>query len=149
MPEVTEVTIVRVEAAPIAAVRSDGRVAAGDIPRELIALLDRVWPVLRAQPDVPHGHNVAIYWPDGSMTAGVQVGDGFEPRDGVELLQTPAGRAATAAHLGPYAQIGRTHDAVREWCAGNGHTTSSCWEVYGDWEEDEARLRTDVVYLLR
>ena len=40
--------------------------------------------------------------------------------------------------------------AVREWCAEQGHTLAGPnWEVYGDWTDNPAELRTDVFYLLR
>ena len=35
------------------------------------------------------------------------------------------------------------------WCRANGHRmTGTCWEVYGDWFDDWAQVRTDVFYLL-
>jgi hypothetical protein len=27
--------------------------------------------------------------------------------------------------------------------------TETCWEIYGDWDEDPAKLRTDIFHLLR
>jgi hypothetical protein len=36
-----------------------------------------------------------------------------------------------------------------QWCRHHGRQISMpYWEVYGDWEEDPSKLRTDVYYLL-
>jgi effector-binding domain-containing protein len=45
------------------------------------------------------------------------------------------------------------HNAIRRWCASNGHTLSGPnWEVYGHWQDawniHPSQLRTDVYYLL-
>jgi effector-binding domain-containing protein len=65
-------------------------------------------------------------------------------------LQRAAPRSiATTAHWGSYARLGAAHRAVIEWCRVHGHRLAgSRWEVYGHWTEDEAKLRTDVYYLL-
>ncbi|HZP57974.1 MAG TPA: GyrI-like domain-containing protein [Dehalococcoidia bacterium] len=110
-----------------------------------------MWAALRAQPNVRRGHNVAIYHNGRTMTVGVQIdAAAFQPRAGVTLSATPAGRAATATHIGPYAEMRRTNDAIIAWCREAGLQLSGpSWEVYGDWEEDESNARTDVYYLLR
>ena len=53
-------------------------------------------------------------------------------------------------HYGPYDRLGAAHDAVMAWCREHGHKTAlPFWEIYGDWEDDPAKLRTDVLYLLK
>ena len=45
---------------------------------------------------------------------------------------------------------GGRHGAVRDWCKAGGHELEGTnWEVYGHHEEDPAKRRTDVYYLLR
>ncbi len=66
---------------------------------------------------------------------------------------TPAGPVATTTHFGPYGRLHEAHDAIRRWCAGNGHTLAGPnWEVYGHWQDawnsDPGQIRTDVYYLL-
>ena len=35
-------------------------------------------------------------------------------------------------------------------CRQHGHETAlPLWEIYGDWDDDPAKLRTDVLYLLK
>jgi effector-binding domain-containing protein len=129
--------------------RTTGPQLAGDIRR----LLDKVWPVLRQQ-GVQTGHNVVIYYNDGddgsfAIEAGVETITSFTPTGEVQRTATPAGEAASTAHCGEYSQLGAAYAAVTEWCTGNGRKQAGVtWEVYGDWAEDPADLRTDVFFLL-
>ena len=119
---------------------------------DIIAALDQVWPVLREQ-GARTGHNVVIYQPDegGGLTidAGVEVPDGFTARGAVRRVDTPAGEAAAVTHYGDYADLARAYAALEQWCTGGGRQPAgTSWEVYGDWEEDPAKRRTDVYFLL-
>jgi effector-binding domain-containing protein len=54
------------------------------------------------------------------------------------------------AHIGPYEQLRISHAAVIEWGRQNGYRlTGTCWEIYGDWNDDPAKLRTDIFHLVR
>jgi effector-binding domain-containing protein len=62
---------------------------------------------------------------------------------------TPAGKVAAALHVGPYARLRETHDAIHAWAAANKMTfAGKSWEIYGDWCDDPAKLETRVEYLL-
>ena len=64
--------------------------------------------------------------------------------------ETPSGLAVATAHIGPYEQLRISHDAVVEWSQQNGYRLSGiCWEIYGDWDDDAAKLRTDIFHLMR
>jgi effector-binding domain-containing protein len=133
--------------AAVSAVTTLDRLSA-DIPR----LLDQVWPRLREQ-GTRTGHNVVVYRPAeaGAFTidAGVEVFSGFTESDPVRRVDTPAGEVAMTAHFGEYSALGGAYAALEQWCAANGrHSAGVNWEVYGDWDEDPARLRTDVYALL-
>ena len=108
-----------------------------------------VWPVLREQ-GVVTGHNVVVYRPPGlSIEAGVEVFGDIVETDNVRRSSTPAGRVATTASWGDYSKIGAAYEALERWCADNGgRPAQTNWEVYGDWEEDPARRRVDVFFLL-
>src|SRR5262249_28162531 len=70
--------------------------------------------------------------------------------DGVVCSSTPAGLVATTAHFGPYARLGEAHQAILRWCADHGYKLAGpSWEVYGHWDDDPAKLRTDIYYLLQ
>lgn len=62
---------------------------------------------------------------------------------------TPAGEVATVAYFGDYAEMASGYAALDEWCAANGRRRAGVsWEVYGDWNDDPAKLRTDIYTLL-
>jgi effector-binding domain-containing protein len=53
-------------------------------------------------------------------------------------------------HIGPYDRLGQTHDAIHAFAAANDRTfAGKSWEIYGDWNDDPAKLETTVMYLLR
>lgn len=119
-----------------------------EIPR----LLDQVWPLLREQ-GARTGHNVVVYHPAeaGAFTidAGVEVFSGVTESGPVQRVETPAGEVAVTAHFGEYSALGGAYAALDQWCAASGrHSAGVNWEVYGDWDENPARLRTDVYTLL-
>ena len=147
-----EVTVSTVERQLVAAARQ--RTTFGNIAREIGPLLGHPWALIRATQGLrSDGDNVAIYWDEsgrGSIEVGVQVVSDFEPTETVVCSATPAGTVARTAHFGPYNRLGPAHDAVRMWCKKNGREiVPPFWEIYGDWSEDPAKLRTDVLYLLK
>ena len=120
-----------------------------ELPTRLRPVLDPVWEFVRVR-GFTTDHNVFVYRPEGDgllVQLGVEVAEPFDDTDDVVCVRTPAGNAATAVHVGPYHRLGETHDAVTSWCrAHDVSLTGTGWEVYGDWEDDPARLRTDVFH---
>jgi effector-binding domain-containing protein len=119
---------------------------------DIVRLLDVVWPVLREQ-GVRTDHNVVVYrgGAGGTLTVdvGVEVLSSFEDRGEVRRVLTPSGEVATAAHFGEYSDMGLAYAALERWCADHSRSPAGVnWEVYGDWEEDPAKRRTDVYFLL-
>jgi effector-binding domain-containing protein len=140
-----------VRARPLAAIGAQ-------IPRErlgadIIRLLDIVWPVLRAQ-GARTGQNVVVYRAAANdhelaVTVGVEVPDGFEPSGEVRPAATPPGEVATTAHFGEYSRLAAAYTALEQWCAANDRRPAGVnWEIYGDWDDDPAKCRTDVYFLL-
>jgi effector-binding domain-containing protein len=110
-----------------------------------------VWSFFRSANLPKPGRNVAVYLDDVmNIECGAEIAQPFSGNDRVVCSSTPAGTVATAAHFGPYNGLGHAHDAIRKWCSACGHELARpCWEVYGHWDADPAKLRTDVFYLLR
>ena len=113
-----------------------------------------VWNYLRAQGIRSGGHNVVFYFDEGRPEFRIEIGADvltpFEGSDGVLCSATPGGRVATTRHIGPYSRLSEAHSAILAWCDENGHSrTSVSWEVYGHWNDDPAKLETDVFYQLR
>ena len=142
---------------PLAAVFE--RVRQRDIGTRVRPNLDQVYAFLKEHPDLRFrgAHNVLLYRhkddprTDGRMHVeyAVQVRRPFARTGDVFASATPAGRIATATHVGPYERLGDTHGAVQRWCSANGHPLAGIdWEIYGDWTDDPTKLETTVCYLL-
>ncbi|HEY1484998.1 MAG TPA: GyrI-like domain-containing protein [Micromonosporaceae bacterium] len=122
-------------------------------PKAWGPMLDKVWGFLRG--DAPaglyqHGHNIMLYKDDvPNVEVGVQVTGSFEPAGDVVASTLPAGLVATATHTGPIAEIGDTHQAVRDWTEANGYRLAGPhWEVYGDPDRSTGHFDVDVFWSL-
>jgi len=142
---------------PLAAVLE--RVRRREIGARVVPNLDKVYAFLKLHQELrfPGAHNVLLYrrkddpQTDGKMHVeyAVQVRGVFARTDEVFASATPSGRTATATHVGPYERLGETHEAVQRWCkAGHYELAGVDWEIYGDWNDDPAKLATKVCYLL-
>jgi effector-binding domain-containing protein len=140
------------EAGPrrLAAIRAT--VEPAQLGASIIGLLDKIWPVLREQA-VETRHNVVIYYGASPGTldvaVGVEVPSGFTAAGEIRDVSTPVGPAATTAHFGEYSDLGGAYEALEHWCEAHARPAAGVrWEVYGDWEEDPARRRTDLYFQL-
>lgn len=145
-----EVRVERAAQRALASVRAS--VDRSRLGAEIIRLLNLVWPVLREQ-GVRTGHNVVVYHGGDTATlaveAGVETFSDFEDRGEVRRSATPAGEIATTAHHGEYSEMQGAYQALERWCRDNGRRRSGVsWEVYGDWDDDPTKRRTDIVFLL-
>jgi effector-binding domain-containing protein len=116
--------------------------------------LDKVYDAVKAGHVRQNGQNVMVYHSreDGrvDIECGVETEARFEPVGEVVYCETPSGTTVTTAHIGPYQELGTSHNAVVRWSRVNGYQlTGTCWEVYGDWNNDPAKLRTDIFHLVR
>jgi effector-binding domain-containing protein len=116
-------------------------------------MLNKVWSFLRG--DAPEGlykqgHNIMLYKDDvPHVEIGVQVSGSFDPADHVLASTLPGGLVAIAAHTGPIAKIGDTHQAVCEWGKANGYRLAGpCWEIYGDPNPSTGDFDVDVFWSL-
>lgn len=137
---------------PTAVVRR--RAAANELSKIIPEACGMVWNVVRAQQIQGAGRHVAVYL-DGeiNLEVGVELQSPFAGRGEVIGSALPSGLIATTTHLGPYNQLGMAHQAIRDWCATQGHTLAGPnWEIYGHWQDawncDPSKIRTDVYYLL-
>jgi len=100
-----------------------------------------------------HGHNFILYHegtPDEiRMTVGVldRVPGGADAE--VKPVHSPGGRVITAAHRGDYSQMKVTYGGLYADAKARGlKLTPLSMEVYGDWSEDPAKVRTDLYLYL-
>jgi effector-binding domain-containing protein len=147
MVEIERVTTL---ARPTAVVR--GETTQPEIPKKLIEFLDEVYAAAKSGAFTQDGQNIAVYGVNANpfpMEAGIEVAPGFtEPAGRVVPSTLPAGEAVRAVHVGPYQELRRTYEAVQAWARNEGVALGVCWEVYGDWEEDESKLTTEVFHLI-
>lgn len=133
------------------------KVAIGGVGAVWRPALDQVWAFLHTHPGLrTDGHNVFLYHHPAQrgdpmdVDFGVEVVREFGPLGEIKPVKTPAGEVATATHIGLYDRLGQTHDAIHAWAAANDRVfAGKSWEIYGDWNDDPAKLETTVMYLLR
>ena len=144
-----QIEVKRVEAQTTAVVRRRTRLE--ELSTVVPQACGEVWAFIRS-PGLPRpGRHLAVYLDDVmNIEVGVEVDQPFTGSGPVVCSRTPAGTVATTAHFGPYNRLGEAHEAIHKWCKENGRTpVRPCWEVYGHWDDDPAKLRTDVFYLLQ
>ena len=153
MPMEYDVAVETAQAELVAAVRA--KVPITGIARAWKPALDQVWAFLKRNGEVGPGHNLFLYHhPERRNEAmdidfGVQVARPFEREGDVRCVETPAGEVATTVHVGPYDRLGDAHNAIRAWCAANNRKIAGAsWEIYSDWKDDPALLKTTIKYLL-
>ena len=123
---------------------------------EILALLGRVWPVIKSNAIPCDGINRVVYEGDCTVFAGVVVGPGAEAMPaaaggaGLERKTVRLTRYAVWKHIGPYRLIPATGAAMTKALEAAGHRTG--WpmvEVYGHWTSDESKLETETFVALR
>lgn len=138
----------------LAAVRR--RVRVGEVGSAWKPALDLVWEFLGSNQGLrTDGHNCFLYRrPERGEAVmvvdfGVQVVRSFPDAGEVICTETPAGEVVMTTHIGSYGKLGAAHQAIESWRASTRRTFGAySWEIYGDWTNDEAKLETQVVYLL-
>jgi effector-binding domain-containing protein len=146
------VRLERLAARPLAVVRR--RATSQELSKVVPNACGTVWNVIRAQKVSGAGRHVAVYL-DGqiNLEVGVELDGSFTGHGEVVVSATPPGLVATTTHFGPYQRLHEAHEAIRQWCAANGHVLAGPnWEVYGHWKDewnsDPSKICTDVFYLL-
>jgi len=148
---------VRVEkiskARPLAVVKTVAR------PEEFSRLVPKycgvVWNALKAKGVKGAGRHIAIYRDEVvNLEVGVELEKRFDGEGEVVGSSVPVGLVASTVHLGPYQKLDKAHGAIKEWCGRNGYALAGPkWEIYGhwvqEWNNDPAKIRTDVFYLLK
>lgn len=135
----------------VAGVRAE--VPKGRVGQEFGRYLDQVYAAGRSGSVQLDGQNVFIYRGAAGniLTVDFCVGAKapFAAAGAVTPLQTPHGPVAMTTHVGDYGRLGDANAAILAWCRARGRTLAGpSWEVYGHWDPDPAKLRTEVYCLL-
>ena len=87
-----------------------------ELPEVFARIFPAVYEALTRQGVTDMGHVISVYHTmdteQMTISAGIEVGDGVEPGEPLELLEMPAGDVIKADHIGPYDQLAATHEAV-------------------------------------
>ena len=120
------------------------------LARVVPAACGEVWEFARASHLPRPGRHLAVPGWRINLEVGAEVFQPFDGNERVSCSKTPAGTVATTVHMGPYNRLHEAHEAIHRWCTMNGHAMAGpSWEVYGHWDDDPAKVRTDVFYLLQ
>lgn len=143
-----------VEVAPVLLAVAEAVVPRREIPARFRGLFDIAYGWLRTAEVRQAGHNYALYDHCTEHALRVRVGfpvsAPFAHTESMQCVELPAGRAAHATHVGPYGLMQSTYGVLHAWCAREGLSLGGeSWEVYGDWNDDQSRLVTDIYVRLR
>jgi effector-binding domain-containing protein len=148
-----DLTVRQIEALPRPLAGIAERVAPNALSAAISGLLGEVWQHLNSENILSTGHNVVLYNapadPDFDALFGVEVHEKFAPAGRIVAAETPGGPVAMAVHWGEYTGLPDAHATVRYWLDAQGlRRAGPSWEIYGDWNDDPKKLRTDIFYLL-
>lgn len=100
-----------------------------------------------------HGHNFILYSDEtkegGTLLIGVLDRQPGRADPDVKAAHVPGGRVITATHWGDYAQMRTRYDVLHAEVKAKG--LKRIWkslEIYGDWSDDPAKVRTDLYLYL-
>jgi effector-binding domain-containing protein len=130
-----------------------GKASFEELKTEIQRLIDLVYDSIKDIDVGQTGQNIVLYGEhldEMEIEVGVEVPAPIQSQGPVVASSLPAGTVAKTTHVGPYSDVHKAHLAIKEWSDENGrHLAGPNWEIYGDWNDDESKLETDVYYLLR
>ena len=146
-----EIRVEDVEPQTIASVRRRAKIP--QLSTVVPAACGEVWNFVQTAGIPDPGRHVAVYRDGGDgqldVEIGVEVASPFTGDGTFSCSATPAGTVATTVHIGPYNRLGEAHEAIARWCRDHHRDPAGInWEIYGHWDNDPEKLRTDVFYLL-
>ncbi|MCQ6557792.1 GyrI-like domain-containing protein [Paenibacillus mendelii] len=112
-------------------------------------LLDEVWTEVRGKKLSHNGINHVLYDCDNLLFAGVELLSPVESDSVLMKREVSFHHYAYWKHIGPYSQLGATHDSIRQAIQASGRQrTYPSMEIYGHWDEDPYKLQTEILYPL-
>ena len=113
---------------------------------EIIGLLNRVWPVVKAGAIPNKGINWAEYGENGEIFAGIEADIPDPAAVGLERRTVRLAKYAEWKHIGSYSKLGETYDALYKAVGAMGlRAGRPLVEMYGHWTNDESKLETTIL----
>jgi effector-binding domain-containing protein len=144
-------SIVTVERQLTAVVKT--QVPMNEIPQAQRSSRSKIDAALKSLDVGPIGHSCTFWRPPTEgrlyMEPGVVVARAFEPAGEVVPSDLPAGRAAHFLLVGSFEGLPGAWNALLGWCRQEGLKLAGAnWEIYGDHNDDPAKLQTSLYALL-
>lgn len=144
--------IVTVE--PVILALTQAELLRSEISVRIRGMYDITYSWLRSADVRQVGKNYAFY--DECTNQNLRVRVGF-PVSGlfldtelVKCIELSAGRAAHVTHVGSYGNLAVTYRVLTDWCLRERLPLSGeSWEIYGDWNDEPSKLKTDLYLRLR
>lgn len=112
----------------------------------MFAAMDETWKIVRGNSIPNGGMNHVVYTNGQRVFAGVEIEGSVDPSWGLEQVDLLIPRCVYYCHVGAYDLLGRAYAGVDEEIAARGlGTTGLSLEIYGHWNEDPAKLVTELL----
>ena len=113
-------------------------------------LMDKMWQIVKSNNLENKGLNIWVYDQDEKIFAGVEL-NVFPTHDtGLEQKNITLSKYAYYKYIGPYNQIQKAGQNMKEELKRMGLVTSLPYiEIYGHWTNDETKLETELLMCLK
>jgi effector-binding domain-containing protein len=143
-----------VTVAPVLLALTQAELLRSEIPARIRGMFDITYSWLRSADVRQAGHNYALYDKCTKHSLRVRVGfpvsGPFHDTESIHCIEFSPGPAAHATHIGPYVNLHVTYRLLAEWCLQEHLPLSGeSWEIYGDWNDDPSKLKTDLYLALK
>jgi hypothetical protein len=109
-------------------------------------LMDKMWPIVKANGLKHKGMNIWVYEPNDKVFAGVELDNIPQHNTGLEQKSISLKKYGYYKHIGPYSQIKQAGTNMRRELEGNGFKIILPYiEIYGHWTNDETKLETELL----
>ena len=113
------------------------------------ALMDKVWPVIKAKGLKHKGLNIWVYEADEKVFAGVELEEPAVADTGLEQKTILLAKYAHYKHIGPYSLLKQAGEDMQSELSKMGLRARFPFiEIYGHWTDDESKLETDILILV-
>jgi effector-binding domain-containing protein len=110
------------------------------------ALMDKMWPVIKARGVKHKGMNIWVYEANEKVFAGVELVSPSVEDTGLEQKTISLKKYAYHKHIGPYSLVTQAGDYMQNEIRKMGlKSTLPHIEIYGHWTNDDSKLETELL----
>jgi effector-binding domain-containing protein len=112
----------------------------------MFAAMDETWAIVREHSISNEGMNHVVYTGGQQVFAGVQIEGSWEPSWGLEQVDLVLPRYLYYRHVGTYDLLGEAYSQIDEAIDAKGlERTGLSLEIYGHWDDNPAKLVTEIL----